>query len=462
MKKVEITELMDNYTDKEFFFEDTEDSSGTDSKGVKARVMSRVKPFTVKKRIKITAAAAAAAAVLSAAAVAVNSGIFLGSYKTASGITVGIHYGGIKVNYASGNEPFEYRDGRVIFTASGEDKDITDLIDYQTPYIYSYKNEAGLESYLIIGGDPGTTAGFMDISNIGTEEEPIWQNVGMFQKWESFEVYGVNLAYIGLTDIQLTRLEESDLTHQPRMSEDGSVGYSMEEYEKRFVKTSWDDCKIADWVRTAADRLNFYEAKDRMCNLFFPDISYTDEEFLSVLCGNSLSIPSGVWYRSLETLGEYYDVSAAYESPIEERDGRLWAKVNGTEKDITDLVSENTPYIEALDRPADLDEGYGRYEAYLIVGGTPGNYKYTELINNAKGSTTGDLINRSDFIAFGDEVYSYTLTVDGEPIEWEQLIESLEQGIDLTGRFNCETHWEPWYKAACEKLNIGYNVLYVK
>lgn len=460
MKKIEITELMDNYTDKEFFFEDIEDIN-TDNKAIKSKVMRRVKPITVKKPVKMIAAAAAAVG-LSAAAVATNFGIFSGTYKTASNITVDVHPGGHSVEYGSGNEPFEYRDGRVIFTALGENKDITDLIDDKTPYIYSYKNEEGMQSYLIVGGNPGTTAGFLDISNIGTEEEPYWQSVGMYQQWESYEVYGVDMAYIGLTQEQVAQLDESDLTHQPKMTEDGALVYSLEEYEKRFVKTGLGDYKVADWVRTAADYLNLYEAKERMCfNPFFPDNSYTDEDFLSIISRDSILIQGSVWYRSLETLGQYHDVSAAYESPIVERDGRLWVKVNGEEKDITDLVDENTPYIEALDRPEDLEEAYS-YEAYLIVGGTKGNYKYVELINNAKGGTTGDAINRSDFIALGDEVYSYTLTVDGEPIEWEQLIDCLEQGIDLTGRFDCETHWEPWYKAAYDELAIGYNVLYAK
>lgn len=464
MKKIEITELMDNYTDKEFFFEDIEDIN-TDNKAIKSKVMRRVKPITVKKPVKIIAAAAAAAVGLSAAAVATNFGVFSGTYKTASNIKVNIRNGDICAHYRGvGGEPCKYQDGRIIFTALGENKDITDLIDDKTPYIYSYKNEVGMQSYLIVGGNPGTV-GYVDISNMGTEKEPVWQGVGVYFIEDELEVYGVDMAFIGLTEDQVRQLDKSDIAYA-HIDENGIRTYSEEDREKRFVKTGlWNGFKLADWVKTAADYLNLYEAKERMC--FDPDYPDeplpSDEEFLrtKVFRGGSEFISNFVWPLSLEAIGTRHDISAAYESPIEERDGRLWVKVNGEEKDITELVDENTPYIEALDRPEDLEE-YLSYEVYLIVGGTPGNYKYVELINNNNGTSSSDAINRSGFIALGDEVYGYTLTVDGEPIEWEQLIDCLEQGIDLTGRFDCETHWEPWYKAAYHKLAIGYNVLYAK
>ena len=454
MKKVEITKLMDNYTDKEFFFEDMD--GGINSKSVNSKVMSRIKPFTVKRSVKITAAAAAAAVALSAAAVAVNSGIFSGSYKTASGVTVDIYDNKSNVGFSSKNAPCVYRDGRTIFTAFGKDKDITDLIDEETPYICSYKNSAGLQSYLIVGGRPGNV-GYADVSNIGTEEEPQWFGVGGFYETKTLSVYGVDMTYTGLTREQVDQLDESD-TLYALIDEDGVKGYRKEDLDKRFVKGTMGDSKFADWLVAAAEYLDLYEAKERMC--FDPEYPEepmpSDEEFLDIvfIVANGF-VTSYTDACSLEEISAWYDVSDAYVSPIEERDGRLWVKTGGEEKDITDLVDENTPYIEALDR-TDSDGEY--YEAYLIVGGTPGNYKYVELFNG----TDRDDMNRCDFTVFGDEVYGYTLTVDGEPIEWEQLIESLEQGIDLTGRFNCETHWEPWYKAAYEKLNIGYNVRYVK
>lgn len=466
MKKIEITELMDNYTDKEFFFEDIEDIN-TDNKAIKSKVMRRVKPITVKKPVKMIAAAAAAAVGLSAAAVATNFGVFSGTYKTASNITVDIRNGDINVSYDLGGDPCKYQNGRIIFTALGENKDITDLIDDKTPYICSYKNSAGLQSYLVAGGNPGT-AGYADITNIGTEEEPVWQGVGAYLKWDILEVYGVDLAYIGLTFEQVQQLMKSDNTYAI-IFPDGARGFREEDLEKRFVKYGFPpDIKMADWLKAAAEELNIYEAKARMC--FDPDYPDeplpSDEEFLSHIFGTGgCNASVWVWDRPIEEIGTRHDISAAYESPIEERDGRLWVKVNGVEKDITDLVDENTPYIEALNMPEDYVEDYDElifYEAYLIVGGTPRNYKYVELINNEYGWSHFDSVNRMEFIALGDEVYGYTLTVDGEPIEWEQLIDCLEQGIDLTGRFDCETHWEPWYKAAYDELAIGYNVLYAK
>ncbi len=51
-------------------------------------------------------------------------------------------------------DPVEVRDGRLWFTADGQEVDITDLVDEDTPYIYIITLEDGGLDYVIAGGTP--------------------------------------------------------------------------------------------------------------------------------------------------------------------------------------------------------------------------------------------------------------------------------------------------------------------
>lgn len=468
MKQTEISRIMDEYTDGDLFFDGESD---IDTEAVKSRVLDKIqaetrndiqtaKPKGSKKPLKIFIAAAAAVCGLSAAALAVGlPARFSGTIVTKSEVELTIdERGHAKVaSVERGNPPFEYRNGRVIFTAAGEEKDITDLIDDETPYIYSYVSvDTGLESYIAVGGDPGHT-GFMEIINTGTAEEPYWTGWDWHAFTNEFKVYGVDMEFFDLSFEQMQELENSDLTHL-------KDGYTFEEWEERFVKPYVVGAKIMPWALRAVEELDLYEAKERM----FPEHDWTAEEFTlfmtaggAVYCG--MHFPDSVGSDALEIYEKWHgvDTSAAYESPAEVRDGRLWVKINGVEKDITDLVDENTPYIEAI-------EG-ALCEAWLVVGGTPENYGCTELFNTANRVepdyvfSSFETIDRcNNVIAIGDNPNGYVFTVDGEEISYEQLIEYLKQGVDLNGRFDCVDTTPEWFRAACKEIMIDEHVRYAE
>lgn len=57
-------------------------------------------------------------------------------------------------NDFTNGDPVEIRDGRMWFVADGKELDITDLVDEDTPYIYTSTLSDGHTSYVIVGGTP--------------------------------------------------------------------------------------------------------------------------------------------------------------------------------------------------------------------------------------------------------------------------------------------------------------------
>ena len=135
--------------------------------------------------------------------------------------------------------------------------------------------------------------------------------------------------------------------------------------------------------------------------------------------------------------------------------------MNGEEKDITDLIDENTSYTERV------KDAY--CETWVIVGGTPENYGCTQLVNLLNPADPKDwknsfgTIDRSqNVLAFGYNPNGYKFTVDGEEITYEQLLEYLRQGVDLNGRFGYVDTTPEWFKEGCKKLMIEPQVRYVE
>lgn len=469
MKQTEISRIMDEYTDGDLFFDGESD---IDSEAVKSRVLDKIqaetrtdvqtaKPKGLKKPLKIFIAAAAAVCCLSAAALAVGLPYTHTTIVTKSEITLTTDkMGNRSMKVEKGNPPFEYRDGRIIFTAFEEEKDITDLIDDETPYICSYiYEETGLEAYIAVGGNPGHT-GFTEIVNIGTAEEPYWLGTSWFAKYSEFIVYGVDLEFIGLSHEQKWELYDSDLSHY------SEKGYTKEMWEERFVNHcsvfgKFD--RVMPWAQRVVEELNLFEAKERMCAEY--EFEQSDTDFVEIVLHNSAIYGvegSYEWdtVENFEKAQPEIDTSIAYSSPAEVRDGRLWLTVNGEEKDITDLIDENTPYIEEVENSF--------YRTWIIVGGTPENYGCTQLVNTEDltngdwRSSFGSIDHMYSVIAFGDKPNGYVFTVDGEEITYEQLVEYLKQGVDLNGRFDCMDTTPEWFKAACKELALEYHVRYVE
>lgn len=151
MKRLTISSLMDEYTDTEFF---PEGGSTADAKAVNRLVLEKG-ALDRKRRMPRFAQ------VLLAAALAVVCAFMIAAagpgriFQLASGGTAS--YQQVSENRSvvelSGESPVKLEDGRLWLIVNGERKDITDLVDANTPYIYdSTDPDTGRRDYLVIGG----------------------------------------------------------------------------------------------------------------------------------------------------------------------------------------------------------------------------------------------------------------------------------------------------------------------
>lgn len=179
MMELKISELMDDYIDNEVCIE-----GGTlvDNEELKSLVLGQAK---VKRKSKpaFKAAIAAAAAVCLAGAVGATTAVFFrDDSKITTPIGAGINY---DFNDSENWEYLEYLDGeedtlilekgRLNLKIYGETIDITDLVDRETPYIYSYTNpDTGYEGYVIAGGTVEEYA-FVDLAQISDD---LWYGAG--------------------------------------------------------------------------------------------------------------------------------------------------------------------------------------------------------------------------------------------------------------------------------------------
>ena len=166
-KEYKISELMENYTDNEFFLEGEQT---VDTEKAVNDLLAQVRP---KKRMKplFKVIAAAAAAVVLAGAATAGTLVLNGSFKTPTNINVSYKAEGDScyVHFDSTEEtsPIKVEENdRLYFIADGEHTDITDLVDENTPYIYSYVNTEGFTCYIIAGGAAGDY-GYFELLPVG-------------------------------------------------------------------------------------------------------------------------------------------------------------------------------------------------------------------------------------------------------------------------------------------------------
>ncbi|MDE6280839.1 MAG: hypothetical protein K2M15_03455 [Oscillospiraceae bacterium] len=159
MKRLEISRLMDEYTDTEFF---PEGGSAADTQVVKERVLAQVTPAK-KRRVPTIKVALLAAALAVGCALCVAAGLPQDTFQLFTGGTfwADVQMSGpnrhvyADLSNAFPEDPLVLEDGRLWLVLNGERTDITDLIDEETPYIVEYLDpETNLASSLILGGVP--------------------------------------------------------------------------------------------------------------------------------------------------------------------------------------------------------------------------------------------------------------------------------------------------------------------
>lgn len=152
MKQVDISKLMDEYRDSEFF---PAGESAADPEAVRDRVLAKIRPAAGKRRLSRRKKWLLAAG-LAAALVLIGAGFPTVMYRLAnSTLTFAQTPDSQCITYEGGGSSMEMEDGRLFFVQGEERRDITDLISADTPYIYDGSDpETGLTYYLVMGGVP--------------------------------------------------------------------------------------------------------------------------------------------------------------------------------------------------------------------------------------------------------------------------------------------------------------------
>ena len=159
MKRLEISRLMDEYQDDEFF---PDGGSSADTQAVKARVLARA-DTAKKRRMPPLKAVLLAAALGLASVLCIAAGLPMKTYQlfTGGAMQADVEMSGpnrhiyFDLDEAFPEDPLVLENGRLWLVLNGERTDITDRIDMETPYVIDYTDpETGLISSLILGGTP--------------------------------------------------------------------------------------------------------------------------------------------------------------------------------------------------------------------------------------------------------------------------------------------------------------------
>ena len=155
MKHLEISKLMDEYQDHEFF---PEGESAAGPEAVKDRVLAKIaapagkQRLSRKKKLFLAAGLAAALVLMGAGLPSVVHQVYRLVNTTLSFVQTP---DGTGVTYEHCTSSMVAEEGRLFFVLDEERTDITDLISADTPYIYDGSDpETGLTYYLIMGGTP--------------------------------------------------------------------------------------------------------------------------------------------------------------------------------------------------------------------------------------------------------------------------------------------------------------------
>lgn len=153
MKRLEISRLMDEYTDTEVF---PEGGSAADIGVVKARVLAQAAPAQ-KARMPRKKKALLAAALAAVLVVLIGAGFPYIQHRLANGtLSFEKTPKGWQTSFLLDRLMMTLEDGRLYFNQDGGGRvDVTGLVSQDTPYIYDDSDpDTGLVYYVILGGTP--------------------------------------------------------------------------------------------------------------------------------------------------------------------------------------------------------------------------------------------------------------------------------------------------------------------
>lgn len=227
MKRLEISRLMDDYVDDEFF---PEGGRAAAPDAVAARVLEQVRVTAPAKKKMPRRKKLFLAGVLAAVLIVL---VGAGSSTIVQDLLTGkVEYekthDGQAVIVIHNKPPVRQENGRIWFVAAGRRVDITDLIDEETPFIYDGCDpDIKLVNYLVVGGVPG--------------------NVGWYEYFRA-----PNVPYAGGSDNAIAAYYESDGVRY-RKNE-----LTQEQWEEISSDTGeWEVVYVErPWVTAAEEELN--------------------------------------------------------------------------------------------------------------------------------------------------------------------------------------------------------------
>lgn len=152
LKKLDISRLMDAYTDQEF---EPKEEAFVNRDSIKEAVVGTVKKKRSTAR-KMAVLAAALAACL--ALVGFTWGEQIIQLMSGGQVTIGHGYGTVTMSdgYDEAGNPtvIALEEGRLWFVADGQRLDVTDRMDDETPYVHTLIDGQGNLHYWIVGGTP--------------------------------------------------------------------------------------------------------------------------------------------------------------------------------------------------------------------------------------------------------------------------------------------------------------------
>ena len=222
--ELDITKIMDDYTDNEFGIEGEQT---VDTEKAVSELLAKVKPKKTFRTSFFKVLIAAAALVCLTAIVGFT---YLTYEWSISGNSMVMSQQGNTTSYQMTfngekmDHPIRLEDGRVILTYEDEETDITDLIDEETPFIYTYTNPVtGWEGYIIAGG--------------GTEDLG-YANVYYLGEDFGYEAFGVN--YFIPSDIDFVYWAELHIAGEiDDETYENATNRTFEQGHKKWFVSAW-------------------------------------------------------------------------------------------------------------------------------------------------------------------------------------------------------------------------------
>ena len=270
-KELDITRIMDDYTDNEFGIEGEQ---AVDTEKAVTDLLAQVQPKKKKMKPIFKVLIAAAAAVFVLAGAVVGSDLLSGSFTSGSGIEFKYEIDGegngfgyeAHLNYM---DTLTVENDRLYLNVYDEAIDITDLCDRTTPYIHTYTNPGtGEDAYIIAVGTP-VFYEFVDLFYVeglgwigngcisGSGMDHIEVSVREFPELIDFEARDGYPPFLVDRYVEITY--DNSHRHQGYRNENGEyVSFNDNDEIVPMLSETWQEDCLDAWLISALDQLELF------------------------------------------------------------------------------------------------------------------------------------------------------------------------------------------------------------